>query len=391
MEMKYKSSITVLSLLAVLTSCGQKSANSGATDLATQKVGDFEFVHWQHDAEYYNREIDFPVGNNPKLNRGIIDWINAFRTLADTTAYLQTIEEVIEADKKNFEEELSEELGDFYCEDVLTYKAAYVDNNVVTYEAFYSNDISGTAHGTFGYFAATFRKSDGHKLSEEDIDRNEAFYSSLLCDEGYTYEPEETAVDWEQPFIGPEGLCFYLEFSEAERCERGTYFYIPWSEFGKFIKSNAQEFIDQAKIQNAAAAETTEAPAAEEAVAEVSPDQCMEMKGKIGEYPVTMLLSWPGDKASQPAGTYYYDKRPKSIFKLKYVKCGEVDSNNLTWLEQKVVIQEYTAAGNMTGTFDGSIYNRAGNYTSFAGTFTNAKGETFEFDLLNKEPGYSGE
>lgn len=391
MEMKYKSSITVLSLLALLTSCDQKSANSGATNPATQKEGDFEYVQWSHTADYYSREIDFPATSNTKLNQSIIEWISAFKTMADTTSYIQALDEAAEADKKNFEEELGSEWGEYYCEDVLNYKVAYVDDNVVTYEAFYSNEQSGTAHGTFGYFAATFRKSDGKRLTNEHIDMTEEFHASLLCDDAYEYDPEVSEVDWYQPFINPQGLCFYLEFSEAERSERGTFFYIPWNEFGKFLRSNAKDFIDPSKVQNTPAAEAPAAsePAADEA--EVSPDQCMEMKGKIGEYPVTMLLSWPGDKASQPAGTYYYDKRPKSIFKLKYVKCGEVDSNNLTWLEQKVVIQEYTAAGNMTGTFDGSIYNRAGNYTSFAGTFTNAKGETFEFDLLNKEPGYSGE
>ena len=142
-------------------------------------------------------------------------------------------------------------------------------------------------------------------------------------------------------------------------------------------------------VTQASAVQQLEAPSSPMPMALVvaAADEPMERKGKIGEYPVTMQLIWPG-KESASAGSYYYDSRRKSIFKLKYVKCGEVDSNNLTWLEQSVVIEEYTAAGNMTGTFSGSIYNRAGCYTSFQGTFTNSQGKTFEFDLINKEPGY---
>lgn len=131
-------------------------------------------------------------------------------------------------------------------------------------------------------------------------------------------------------------------------------------------------------------------PAAEdepEGESETVSTEPMELKGTIGEYAVTMNLIWPGRK-SGPAGTYRYDSRPNSIFTLKYAEYGESDSDNLTWVEQNVVIEEYTAAGNMTGTFRGSIYNRAGCYTSFAGTFTNGSGKTFEFDLINKEGGY---
>ena len=47
----------------------------------------------------------------------------------------------------------------------------------------------------------------------------------------------------------------------------------------------------------------------------------------------------------------------------------------------QVVLDEYSPKGNHTGTFDGHLQGRGGGY---AGTFTNAKGETFTFDLMEQ-------
>jgi len=104
----------------------------------------------------------------------------------------------------------------------------------------------------------------------------------------------------------------------------------------------------------------------------------MVLKGKIGEYPITMVFTanfW--DENIQ--GYYYYNSRPKTHFTLKCKKHELEDSNNLTYVQFRVIFEEYTPKGNHTGTFDGILFNRAGVSTTYSGTFTNSKGKTFEF------------
>lgn len=123
-----------------------------------------------------------------------------------------------------------------------------------------------------------------------------------------------------------------------------------------------------------------ETPSVDETFIEV-----LEMKGNIGEYPITMNFIWRSDCGD--AGSYHYDSRPNSNFTLKYESIELVDTDYLTFREQHAVVNEYTAAGNHTGTFDGTIYNQAGRYTTFDGTFTNAQGEQFEFSVANYDNG----
>lgn len=108
-------------------------------------------------------------------------------------------------------------------------------------------------------------------------------------------------------------------------------------------------------------------------------DMCY--KGKIGPYPVTMFITvTTSSEASDVVGRYYYDERPKSVFKLK---CTSLASE---WVESggaSLVLKEYTAKGNNTGTFKGFISHRNG---SFGGTFTNKAGKKFDFFLEEYYP-----
>lgn len=94
-------------------------------------------------------------------------------------------------------------------------------------------------------------------------------------------------------------------------------------------------------------------------------------KGKIGPYPITMYLM----RESNPSGCYCYDSNPNSFFRLECVS----DESNPKGFE-KVTLKEYTAAGKNTGTFVGNLENRG---DGFKGTFTNSKGKTFQFELMD--------
>lgn len=110
----------------------------------------------------------------------------------------------------------------------------------------------------------------------------------------------------------------------------------------------------------------------------------MVLKGTIGKYPITMVFTsnyW--DDGLQ--GYYYYNSRPKTHFTLKCKKHELEDSNNLTYVQYGVILEEYTPKGNHTGTFEGVLFNRAGVSTTYSGTFTNSKGKTFEFMVQHQD------
>ena len=95
--------------------------------------------------------------------------------------------------------------------------------------------------------------------------------------------------------------------------------------------------------------------------------------GKIGEYDITMFIklsSHDGDSI----GYYYYDSRPKTLFKLVQTDMEAINIHG----SMHVVLDEYTPKGNHTGTFDGQLECRG---SSFEGTFTNSKGKKFSFEL----------
>ena len=92
-------------------------------------------------------------------------------------------------------------------------------------------------------------------------------------------------------------------------------------------------------------------------------DACKVYKcvGKIGDYPVTVSLSFSEDII---AGSYYYDHRPNGVFTLK----GRVKENGIS-------MDEYTPDGFNSGHFELDLY--------FNGTFVNSKGQKFQVTLMN--------
>lgn len=113
-------------------------------------------------------------------------------------------------------------------------------------------------------------------------------------------------------------------------------------------------------------------------------NEYMVMNGHIGPYAATMYIE--GFSGKNLKGYYVYNDRPNVKFRLKCVKHVMTDSNNLTYVNYEVRLEEYTPKGNHTGTFVGSFCNRAGQYTQFTGTFTNVRNKKkFDFEFLNND------
>ena len=114
--------------------------------------------------------------------------------------------------------------------------------------------------------------------------------------------------------------------------------------------------------------------AAEEA-AEEKPQQ--QFEGNIGPFPVTLFMDPTVFEEGAEVGSYYYNERPNSVFTLVLVTNEAVNASG----SMHIVLKEYTANGNHTGTFDGQYECRGGGYE---GTFTTSKGKKYQFELMEK-------
>lgn len=100
-----------------------------------------------------------------------------------------------------------------------------------------------------------------------------------------------------------------------------------------------------------------------------------EMEGKIGPYSITMQLHDLSDvDEGDFVGYYYYNERPQSKFSLKVVSMVAINTKG----SMQLVMKEYTPGGKHSGTFNGQ-YECRGSY--YAGTFTNSKGQKFDFKV----------
>ena len=102
-----------------------------------------------------------------------------------------------------------------------------------------------------------------------------------------------------------------------------------------------------------------------------------QFDGHIGPYAITFFMDASVFTAGEEVGRYYYNDRPNSVFTLKMVSNEAINAKG----SMHVVLKEYTANGNHTGTFDGQYECRGGGYE---GTFTNSKGKKFRFELMEK-------
>lgn len=110
----------------------------------------------------------------------------------------------------------------------------------------------------------------------------------------------------------------------------------------------------------------------------------MKYVGKIGTYDVTLLFK-PETTPGHNCGYYFYNDRPKTQFTLitKFYEAKmreDATGMPVAW-GHRWILEEYSPKGNHTGTFDG-IEENLGD--GFEGTFTNAKGEKFDFKLVQK-------
>jgi len=92
-------------------------------------------------------------------------------------------------------------------------------------------------------------------------------------------------------------------------------------------------------------------------------NQSMNLKGKIGKYPITMHLEFDNKNVS---GYYSYNSGSSKLL-LK----GTINNNHIE-------LNETTEEGRSTGHFDGKLTG-----DKFAGEFINYKGEHFNFTLAN--------
>ena len=102
-----------------------------------------------------------------------------------------------------------------------------------------------------------------------------------------------------------------------------------------------------------------------------------KFEGHIGPYAITFFMDASVFTAGEEVGHYYYNDRPGSVFTLKLVSNEAVNAKG----SMHVVLKEFTANGNHTGTFDGQYECRGGGYE---GTFTNSKGKKFHFKLMEQ-------
>ena len=99
--------------------------------------------------------------------------------------------------------------------------------------------------------------------------------------------------------------------------------------------------------------------------------------GNIGPYAITLFWNPADFGVGDTVGNYYYNDRPNSVFTLELVVNEAVNDKG----SMHVVLKEFTANGNHTGTFDGQYECRGG---AFEGTFTTTKGKKYHFELMEK-------
>lgn len=111
----------------------------------------------------------------------------------------------------------------------------------------------------------------------------------------------------------------------------------------------------------------------------------MTFTGSIGPYKIHMVLN-----TKTNTGYYYYDKNPKSRFKLRgsYEReCSDYEMGQVYYCDgcSHLTLQEYTPEGKNSGQFSGVItYKMAMGYMhiNYFGTFTNkTNGKQYEFGV----------
>lgn len=99
--------------------------------------------------------------------------------------------------------------------------------------------------------------------------------------------------------------------------------------------------------------------------------------GKIGPYAITLFVNLEYADEDSEVGYYYYNDRPTTHFTLKLVEYVAINAKG----SMHLVLKEFSPKGYHTGTFDGQRELRGDGYM---GTFTNSKGEKYQFELMQQ-------
>lgn len=219
------------------------------------------------------------------------------------------------------------------------------------------------------------------QLAKASTDENKKYASWLLSgtDDSEMIKPSvriHDAVATDDGRVAKDVEVFYWADTGLRATQ--TLYYTVMSRSGRLLITQidgmdgtaASSVWDQLEIRNEG----------REMEAEMEPEEdnpllCSE--GKIGPYAVTFFRNPADIGVGDEVGYYYYNDRPNSIFKLILVENVAINTKG----SMHVVLKEYTAKGNHTGTFDGQYECRGGGYV---GTFTNSKGQKYHFELMEK-------
>lgn len=106
------------------------------------------------------------------------------------------------------------------------------------------------------------------------------------------------------------------------------------------------------------------------------------MEGAIGKYKIKMKLSFDNEKQTVTGWYYYKSKGAANKIRLKGKFKEDTEYDGFTMTE--------TVGGKVTGTFDceyswgtGALAYGGEPFISVSGTFTNASGKEFDFEVSN--------
>lgn len=142
----------------------------------------------------------------------------------------------------------------------------------------------------------------------------------------------------------------------------------------------SKEFVDNdTKQTQEVTPVAVQEPAQEVVKKPVHTKNVCKMTGNIGPYPVTLFLDYETCE-----GYYYYNDRPKAIFRLDCARQETGFSNDFRISKTVRLKEYYTQNGKNTGIFDGWLEMAAGRGEALIGTFTNTtNGKKYEFYIEN--------
>ena len=219
------------------------------------------------------------------------------------------------------------------------------------------------------------------KMLQEAAADNESKYASWLLSATDDMEMIKPSIHSESPVMTADGRVAKVQsvFYWGDTCLRDTqtiYFTVK-SKGGRLMitQVDGADGTAAASVWQQLESRNEGREMAAEEAAEEKPQP--QFEGNIGPFPVTLFMDPTVFEEGAEVGSYYYNERPNSVFTLVLVTNEAVNASG----SMHIVLKEYTANGNHTGTFDGQYECRGGGYE---GTFTTSKGKKYQFELMEK-------